>query len=108
MIAIDDAYVDAAAPNADAARNGRGLVLKGKLSNLHVSDDGALIFGECQGSGKEPYRVSCDFARPDQPTHRCSCPSRQLPCKHCLGLMYAYAQGKTFTPAEPNVFACGS
>lgn len=99
MIPIDEAYVDSAAPNADAAKNGRGLVLKNKLSNLHVSDDGALIFGECQGSGKEPYKVSCDFARPDQPTHRCSCPSRQLPCKHCLGLMYAYAQNKKFTPA---------
>src|SRR3954454_22272651 len=99
MIPIDEAYVDAAAPNADAAKNGRGLVLKGKLSNLHVSDDGALLFGECQGSGKEPYRVSCAFAGREQPTHRCTCPSRQLPCKHCLGLLYAYAQKKPFTPA---------
>ena len=37
MIAIDDAYVDAAAPNADAAKNGRGLVLKNKLARLSVS-----------------------------------------------------------------------
>jgi hypothetical protein len=99
MIAIDVAYVDAAAPNADAAKNGRGLVLKNKLSKLGISPDGALIFGECQGSGKDPYQVSCDFARPDQPTYRCTCPSRQLPCKHCLGLMYAYAQGKKFAQA---------
>jgi len=99
MIAIDETYVDAAAPNADAAKNGRGLVLKNKLTNLHVSDDGTLLFGECQGSGKQPYQVSCDFARPDQPTHRCTCPSRQLPCKHCLGLLYAYAQKRPFTPA---------
>lgn len=99
MFPIDDAYVDGAAPNADAAKNGRGLVLKNKLSNLHISDDGDLIFGECQGSGKQPYQVSCDFMRPEQPTHRCSCPSRQQPCKHCLGLMYAYAQQKKFTPA---------
>lgn len=99
MIAIDSAYVDGVAPNADAAKNGRGLVTKGKLSKLSISDDGALIFGECQGSGKDPYKVSCDFARPDQPTHRCSCPSRQLPCKHCLGLLYAYAQGRKFATA---------
>jgi uncharacterized Zn finger protein len=99
MIAIDVAFVDATAPNADAAKNGRGLVLKNKLSKLSISDDGALIFGECQGSGKDPYQVSCDFARPDQPTHRCTCPSRQLPCKHCLGLLYAYAQGKKFATA---------
>lgn len=99
MIALDEAAVDAAAPNADAAKNGRGLVLKNKLANLHVSEAGDLLFGECQGSGKQPYLCSSDFARPDQPTHRCTCPSRQLPCKHCLGLMYAYAQKKPFTPA---------
>src|SRR4051794_12461291 len=99
MIAIDEAYVDAAAPTADAAKNGRGLVLKNKLGNLHVSDDGSLLFGECQGSGSKPYQCSCDFARPEQPTFRCTCPSRQFPCKHCLGLMYAYAQKKPFTPS---------
>src|SRR6476619_2431913 len=99
MIAIDDTGVDAAAPNADAAKNGRGLVLKNKLTNLHVSDDGTLLFGECQGSGKQPYACSCDFARPEQPTYRCTCPSRQFPCKHCLGLLYAFAQKKPFPPA---------
>ncbi len=99
MISIDESYVDAAASNADAAKNGRGLVLKNKLTKLGISPDGALIFGECQGSGKDPYKVSCDFARPDQPTHRCSCPSRQLPCKHRLGLMYAFVMGKKFAPA---------
>ena len=99
MIVLDETSVDAVAPSADAAKNGRGLVLKNKLTKLHISEDGALIFAECQGSGQEPYRVSCDFTRPDQPTHRCTCPSRQLPCKHCLGLMYAFAQNKKFTPA---------
>src|SRR3954471_10644643 len=99
MIPIDEASVDAAAPTADAARNGRGLVLKNKLADLHTSGDGTLFSGPCGGSGKEPYHVSCDFARPDQPTHRCTCPSCQLPCKHCLALLYAYAQKKPFTPA---------
>ena len=99
MIAIDDSYVDSVAPNADAGKNGRGLVLKNKLANLRVSDDGSLLFGECQGSGSKPYQCSCDFARPEQPTFRCTCPSRQFPCKHCLGLMYAYAQKKPFTPS---------
>ncbi|HZZ78959.1 MAG TPA: SWIM zinc finger family protein [Gemmataceae bacterium] len=99
MIAIDEAYVDSAAPNADAAKNGRGLVLKGKFLKLHASEDGTLLFGECQGSGKEPYRCSSDFARPEAPTHRCNCPSRQFPCKHCVGLMYAFALKKNFTTA---------
>lgn len=97
---LDEAYVDAAAPNADASKNGRGLVLKNKFAVLNISEDGSLLFGECQGSGKEPYRCSCDFVRPDKPTHRCTCPSRQFPCKHCLGLMYAYAQKKAFKVAD--------
>lgn len=99
MITLDDSTVDSAAPNPEAIKNGRGLVLKNKFTKFHISEDETIIFGECQGSGKEPYRCSSDFARADQPTHRCSCPSRQFPCKHCLGLMYAYAQGKKFTEA---------
>ena len=55
MISIDEAFVDSAAPNSDAAKNGRGLVLKNKFVKLCVSDDQTILFGECQGSGKEPY-----------------------------------------------------
>src|SRR5262245_29636755 len=100
MIAIDERYVESAAPNADAMKNGRGLIVKGKFISFHIDADETIIFGQCQGSGKEPYQCSSDFARPDQPTHRCSCPSRQFPCKHCLGLLYAYAQKKKFTTAD--------
>ncbi|HXE54378.1 MAG TPA: SWIM zinc finger family protein [Tepidisphaeraceae bacterium] len=101
MIAIDEGYVDAAAPNTDAAKNGRGLVVKGKFLKLHIDADQTILFGQCQGSGKDPYQCSSDFSRPDQPTHRCSCPSHQFPCKHCVGLMYAYVLKKaSFTTAD--------
>jgi hypothetical protein len=101
MISINQAYIESAAPNADASKNGRGLVLKGKFSALHHNADETILFGECQGSGKEPYRCSSDFARADQPTHRCSCPSRQFPCKHCVGLMFAWVLKRTsFTAAD--------
>jgi hypothetical protein len=101
MIAIDEAYVESAAPNADAVKNGRGLVLKGKFLSFSIDADETILFGQCQGSGKEPYDCSSDFARADQPTHRCSCPSRQFPCKHCVGLMLAYATKKpSFKVAE--------
>lgn len=100
MININEADVDAVAPNAGAIKNGRGLVLKGKFLKLHKSEDESILFGECAGSGKSNYHCSSDFIRQDQPTHRCSCPSRQFPCKHALGLMYAYAQGQKFTVAE--------
>ena len=95
MISIDEGYVESAAPNADAMKNGRGLVAKGKFVALHVDAEETLLFGKCQGSGKEPYQCSSDFARADQPTHRCSCPSRQFPCKHCIGLMFAYVLKKS-------------
>lgn len=95
MITIDEAYISAAAPNAEAVKNGRALVAKGKLVALHVDAAETLLFGDCAGSGKVPYKVSCDFARADQPTYRCSCPSRQFPCKHCVGLMFAYVLKKS-------------
>ena len=100
MVALDEPTVDATAPNADASKNGRALAVKNQFGKLHTDAAGTLLFGECQGSGKNPYLCSCDFARPDQPTFRCTCPSRQFPCKHCLGLMYAYALKKPFTVAD--------
>ena len=99
MIKIDQDYVDAAAPNPGAIKNGRGLVLKNKFVALHKTEDETLLFGECSGSGKSNYQVSCDFINPQSPVHRCSCPSRQFPCKHCIGLMYAWVEGKPFTVA---------
>ena len=100
MINIDESYVDAAAPNASAIKNGRGLILKKKFLSFNQSADKTLLFGECSGSGKSNYIVSVDFIRPDNPTYRCNCPSRQFPCKHALGLMYAYVDGKTFTTED--------
>ena len=101
MISIDEGYVESAAPNSDASKNGRGLVLKGKFLGLHIDADETILFGQCAGSGKVPYQCSCDFSRPEQPTHRCSCPSRQFPCKHCVGLMLAYVLKKSsFSTAD--------
>ncbi len=100
MISIDDSFVDSAAPNADAVKNGRGLVLKKKFVKLHIADDETILFGDCQGSGSKPYQCSCDFIRPGSPTYRCNCPSRQFPCKHSIGLMLAYVQNaKAFSVA---------
>lgn len=100
MRSITEQFIEAAAPNSEAAKNGRGLALKNKFSALHHSADETLLFGRCQGSGKEPYLCSADFAAPESVVYRCSCPSRQFPCKHALGLLFALAQGKTFTLAD--------
>jgi hypothetical protein len=100
MVSIDEGFVDSAAPNADAAKNGRALVVKNKFLTLQQAADETLLFGQCQGSGKEPYHCSADFAVPATPVYRCNCPSRQFPCKHSLGLMYAFVQGKKFAVAD--------
>lgn len=97
---IKPEYIDSLAPNAAAAANGRDLARKGRLRNLKIARDGTLLLGQCSGSGKEDYSVSADFINPAGPAFRCTCPSRQFPCKHALGLLYACAGGAPFTPCD--------
>lgn len=97
---IDEAFVDSQAPNAAAIKNAHGVVIKKKLVGLFCSPDGALLFGDCKGSGKDNYRPSADFSDPSKPVYRCTCPSHQFPCKHSLALMYAHAQGQRFVEKE--------
>ena len=100
MVEIDLAFVESVAPNAAALSNGRGLVAKGKFVALHRSEDQTLLFGECSGSGASNYRCSCDFLDLAKPVYRCSCPSRQFPCKHCVGLLLALVNGNKLTTAD--------
>ena len=88
------------AHNPAAAENGRKLSKKGSFSAHRRTADNSLYWAECAGSGKNPYRVSIDFTNADAPTCRCSCPSRQFPCKHALGLMFELLAEKPFEAAE--------
>jgi hypothetical protein len=97
---IDEAFADSQAPNANAIKNARGVVIKKKLVGLFKSADGSLLFGSCKGSGAENYRPSADFSDSTKPVYRCTCPSHQFPCKHSLALLYAYAQGGKFVEKE--------
>jgi hypothetical protein len=92
--------IESLAPNASAAANGRDLARKGRLKNLRIAGGGTLLLGECSGSGKEDYAVSVDWLNPLSPVFRCTCPSRQIPCKHALGLLYAYASGASFASCD--------
>lgn len=67
-------------------KNAKGLVKASKWPSLGVSE--RALWGECQGSGKNPYRVAIDG---QNLAFKCSCPSRKFPCKHALGLMLMYA-----------------
>lgn len=86
--------------NASAVANGRKLAAKGSYSDLSTSGDESLIFGSCAGSGKNPYQCSVDFTDEASPVPRCSCPSRQIPCKHAVGLLFCRLNGAVFTTRE--------
>ncbi|WP_199773702.1 SWIM zinc finger family protein [Stieleria maiorica] len=58
---------------------------------------GDLVWGECQGSGANPYRTVFDNSNAG---YKCTCPSRKYPCKHVLALMWMYVE-------DPAPFADG-
>lgn len=86
--------------NEAAVKNGADLVKKKQFSKLFTDVDRTFLSGECSGSGKNPYICSADFINESSPVFRCTCPSRQIPCKHVLGLLWAYMEGSAFTAVE--------
>lgn len=97
---ITEQQIQALAPNPAAAANGKKISNSGGFVKLCKSADDTFFMGECKGSGKNPYVTSADYIDPAKPVFRCSCPSRQFPCKHSLGLMYEMMADKKFEPCE--------
>lgn len=100
MLKITEEFINSIAPNQNAVTNGLGLVKKNSFVKLYISKDETVLFGECKGSGASNYITSADFINQESPVYRCTCPSRQFPCKHSIGLLFAYANGKSFEEAE--------
>ena|SRR5436190_14743331 len=87
----------ALAPDAASAKAGSAMANKSKWVTLGCNEQ--TTWGECQGSGKNPYQTQIDLT---EPAFNCSCPSRKFPCKHGLGLfLLLAAQNSTFTQKEP-------
>ncbi|MBD5130906.1 MAG: SWIM zinc finger family protein [Ruminococcaceae bacterium] len=97
---ITEQLILSLAPNPAAAANGKKISKNGDFQKLYRSADDTLYMGECRGSGKNPYITSADYIDPERPVFRCSCPSRQFPCKHSLGLMYEMMSDKKFEICE--------
>jgi len=85
------------APDASAARAGEALADNRRWSGTGRSE--AAAWGLCQGSGPSPYQAAVDLAGP---AYKCSCPSRKIPCKHALGLMFLLAAGKVGDGQPPD------
>jgi len=77
----------ALAPDAGGAKRGKALATVSKRPLLGQCEQ--AVWGECKGSGKNPYRTIIDLS---EPAFRCSCPSRKFPCKHALGLFLLLAE----------------
>ena len=88
--------VEAMAPDQGALTAAAALLKPSKWPVRARS--GGLIWGECQGSGANPYRVVADT---DEHGSKCTCPSRKFPCKHALALMWLFVDdGATFQDTE--------
>jgi hypothetical protein len=83
----------ALAPDPASVKAGQGLANPGKWVSL--GRDARAVWGECQGSGKDPYRTQADMTGP---AFHCSCPSRKFPCKHGLGLLLLLAGNAARVP----------
>ncbi len=87
----------ALAPDASSAKAGQGLATARHWITL--GNDEHAVWGECQGSGKNPYQTQIDLS---EPAFKCSCPSRKFPCKHGLGLLLLFAnQANQFKDTAP-------
>lgn len=96
MREISEQTITLLAPNANAVNNGRKISLKGGFVKRFRSEDDTFYMGECSGSGKSNYITSADFVEEQHPVFRCSCPSRQFPCKHSVALLFEINQGREF------------
>jgi len=95
-MAIDLKAVEGLAADQASLKAAAGLAKPGKWTGTGRSHDGALVWGECAGSGANPYRVIGDLRDLGA---KCTCPSRKFPCKHALALFWLDAEALVAFPA---------
>ena len=97
MLKLTPEQVRTLAPDASAARSGEALGSPRRWTA--AGRDDVAAWGLCQGSGSIPYQVAVDIAGP---AYTCSCPSRKIPCKHALGLLFLVADDGAPTANPPD------
>ncbi|MEL6813882.1 MAG: SWIM zinc finger family protein [Cyanobacteria bacterium J06598_3] len=102
-------------PDAGSTKRGKMLAHITKWPLLGAANQ--AMWGECQGSGKKPYRTIIDLSTIDlsaialsaidlsaaggEPAFKCSCPSRKFPCKHALALFLLRIETTEFKEGAP-------
>jgi hypothetical protein len=76
--------IEQLAPDQTSLSAALKLVKPANWPTLGINAADGLLWGECQGSGSTPYRISLATA---DLGYKCTCPSRKFPCKHTLALM---------------------
>jgi hypothetical protein len=90
--------VEALAPNPEAFKAGNKLASESQWQELGNSD--RAIWGKIKGSGSQPYFTQIDH---QNFASKCSCPSRQFPCKHGVALLLIYARkADSAVTSEPD------
>lgn len=85
MLSVDQ--INQLAPDPASLKAGREQAKPSKWQAAGYQ--GAMLWGQIQGSGKDPYQTIVDV---QGPAYSCSCPSRKFPCKHTLGLLLVAAE----------------
>lgn len=94
--------IEQMAPDQASLSAAAGLRKPAKWPLVAQSADGALIWGECQGSGSAPYRAVASLT---DLGYKCTCPSRKFPCKHVLALLWQHVEAPArfeATSASPD------
>lgn len=81
------AQIETIAPTPKAFKAGSKLSAPAKWNEFGHSQ--RAMWGIIKGSGKKPYFTEIDL---QDIAYKCSCPSRQFPCKHSLALMLLFTE----------------
>lgn len=84
--------VYAVSPSAAATAAAEALVVGGRWASSGC--DSRAVWGRCSGRNAEPYDCAADHVAL---RFRCSCASRQVPCKHVVALLLLWARGRVPT-----------
>ncbi len=98
MVPLSVSEIQAIAPDQSSLTAAGRLLAAKHWRILHSDEQTDSIWGECQGSGANPYRVVVEEGVRG---YKCTCPSRKFPCKHALALMWIRCE-------EPERFVAAS